>query len=189
MMGTDMSSLKSQIQLCRRTQVAILGAVLGLTGLFYFGGYHPQIAKMRELSFQIASARRDLGMSSARAQGLPIVVADIAHLRGQLADFKRLPTSLDLGEFVTEITELSRRANLQRLEYSLSGAPQPGEHYTVQPVTLKFEGDFLSVFTFLKQAEDMQRLTRISGIAIHDSDLTSGNVQDDVSMNLYFSEG
>jgi Tfp pilus assembly protein PilO len=170
-------------------QMGLLTGLLALIGLFFFGGYHPQISRMRELSFQIAGARRDLGMSSARAQGLPIVEADIAHLRSELAGFKRLPSSLDLGEFVTEITGLSRRANLQRLEYSLSGAPLPGDHYTVQPVTLKFEGDFLSVFTFLKQAEDMERLTRISNIAIHDADLTSGTVQVDVSMDLYFSEG
>ena len=64
---------------------------------------------------------------------------------------------------------MSRRTNLQRLEYSLSGAPQQGQHFMVQPVTLKFQGDFLSVFSFIKQAEDMQRLTRISSIAIHDS--------------------
>lgn len=184
-----MSSLKSQNIWCGRMQVGLLGGVLAFTALFYFGGYRPQNAQLRELSTEISGARRDLGMNSARAQGLPLVVADIAHLRAELADFKRLPRNLDLGEFVTDITELSRRANLQKLEYSLSGAPQPGEHYTVQPVTLKFEGNFLSVFNFLRQAEDMQRLTRVSSIAIHDADLTSGSVEVDLSMNLYFSEG
>ncbi len=184
-----MTSLKSQINWCRRMQTGLVGTSLALVGLFYFGGYHPQIARLRELSFQIAGARRDLGMSSARAQGLPVVVADIARLRAQLADFKRLPKNLDLGQFVTEITEMSRRTNLQKLEYSLSGAPQQGQHFMVQPVTLKFQGDFLSVFSFIQQAEDMQRLTRISSIAIHDSDLTSGSVKVDVSMDLYFSEG
>jgi Tfp pilus assembly protein PilO len=183
-----MTSLKSQIYWFRRMQVALLAAFVAFTGVFYFGGYRPQLAHMRELSDQIASARHDLGMSSARAQGLPLVVADIVRLRAQLADFKKLPRTLDLGDFVTEITELSRQANLQKLEYSLSGAPQPGEHFTSQPVTLKFEGDFPSVFTFLKEAEAMQRLTRVSRIAIHDMDLTSGSVQVDVSMNLYFSE-
>ncbi|MGA3065306.1 MAG: type 4a pilus biogenesis protein PilO [Tepidisphaeraceae bacterium] len=184
-----MGSLKSQIHWCGRMQIGLLAVVLAVAATFYFGCYRPEDARLRQLSFDIAGARRDLGMSSARAQGLPAVVADIAHLRAELADFKRLPRNLELGEFVTEITELSREANLQKLEYSLSGAPQPGEHYTVQPVTLKFEGDFLNVFTFLQRAEEMQRLTRVSSIAIHDSDSNSGDVQVDLSMDLYFSEG
>jgi Tfp pilus assembly protein PilO len=184
-----MTSLKSQIHSCGRMQIGLMAVAITFSGLFYFCGYRPQNARLRQLSQQIIGARRDLGLNSARAQGLPAVVADIAHLRAELSDVKRLPRNLELGEFVTQITELSRRANLQKLEYSLSGAPQPGEHYTVQPVTLKFEGDFLNVFDFLRQAEDMQRLTRVSSIAIHDSDLTSGAVQVDVSMNLYFTEG
>jgi len=184
-----MGPLKSQIDWCTRMQLGLLVGLLGVAGVFYLGGYRPQNAEMAQLQAEMATARRDLSVNTARAQGLPAVAADILRLRAQLADFKKLPTNLELGEFVTEITQLSRRTNLHKLEYSLSGAPRPGKQYTEQAMTLKFDGDFRDVFAFLRQAEDLQRLTRVSSIAIHDVDMLSGSVQVDLSMNLYFSEG
>jgi Tfp pilus assembly protein PilO len=184
-----MPPLKSQIDWCNRMQLSLLGGVLVVAALFYVGGYRPQNALLARLQDEIAASRRDLCANTAQAQGLPAVAADIMRLRSQLADFKKLPANLELGEFVTEITQLSRRANLRKLEYSLSGAPRPAKQYAEQTMTLKFDGDFRDVFTFLRQAEDMQRLTRVSSISIHDVDLLSGSVQVDLSMNLYFSQG
>ncbi|MGD1277079.1 MAG: type 4a pilus biogenesis protein PilO [Tepidisphaeraceae bacterium] len=184
-----MAPLKSQIDWCTRMQLCLLGGILVVGAIFYVGGYRPQNARMAQLQAEMATARNDLSANTARAQGLAAVAADILRLRAQLADFKTLPTNLELGEFVTEITQLSRRANLHKLEYSLSGAPRPGKQYNEQAMTLKFDGDFRDVFAFLRRAEDLQRLTRVSSITIHDVDLLSGSVRVDLSMNLYFSEG
>jgi Tfp pilus assembly protein PilO len=184
-----MSSLKSQINLCTRLQYGLVGALAAFCAIFYLGGYRPCNAQLRQLSLDTAQARHDLVSNTTQAQDLPAVAADINRLRAQLADFKKLPKNLELGEFVTEITELSRQANLQKLEYSLDGAPRTGDQYTEQAMTLKFSGDFRNVFVFLRQAEDMQRLTRVSSIELHDIDLLTGSVQVELSMNLYFSEG
>jgi Tfp pilus assembly protein PilO len=184
-----MAGLKSQINLFTKIQYGMVVALITMTGLFYLGGYRPAVARLRELALNITDSRHELAANTAQAQDLPAVAADINRLRTQLADYKRLPKNLELGEFVTEITELSRQTNLQKLEYSLDGGPRSGEQYTEQAMTLKFEGDFRNVFAFLEKAEDMQRLTRVSSITLHDVDLLSGSIEVEMSMNLYFSEG
>jgi len=64
------------------------------------------------------------------------------------------------------------------------------ELYTQWPIAPKFEGDFASVFAFLRRAEAMQRLTHVKGLKVHSTDNgKSGQVQVELSMNIYFSEG
>jgi Tfp pilus assembly protein PilO len=184
-----MSSLKSKINWCTQVQYALLSGVAALVLIFYFGGYREENSRLSALNDQIAQARRDLAANTAQTQRLPAVVADINRLRSELADTKKLPKRLELGEFVRQITQLCQQRNLQKLECSLEGAPHNGEEYREQAMTLKFEGDFKDVFEFLREAEDMQRLTRVSTITIHEVDLLTGTVQVNLSLNLYFTEG
>jgi Tfp pilus assembly protein PilO len=69
--------------------------------------------------------------------------------------------------------------------------PVRSELFDEQPVSLTFEGDFVNVFSFLRQTEEMQRLTRVKELKLRSSDRTgkSGQVEVELSMNIYFSEG
>ena len=183
-----MSSLKSQITLCNRAQIGLAGSLVIVAGLFYLMGYRPQIQRLAALNQSIAQLQRDLAVNQAQSRRLPGVASDLNRLRARLADFKKLPPTPELGEFVNEITDISRQSDLRKLEYNF-GVPRRSEQFTEQPVSLKFQGDFLGVFTFLCRAEDMQRLTRTSSIAIHSADADGGTVEVDLSMNLYFLEG
>ncbi len=189
MTHTTTPSLKSQIAWWARAQYALIGITAALAALFYFEGYRPQVARERELLAQIAQMQHDLHTNQTQASRLPAVEADLHHLRAQLAGFKKLPARPELGEFVNQITLISHQTNMHNLSYTLTAAPRPRDQYTEQPVTLKFEGDFLSVFAFVHQVENLQRLTRISSIVVHSQDIKDGLVHVDMSMDLYYSEG
>jgi Tfp pilus assembly protein PilO len=184
-----MQSLKSQIRWCARFQIGLGAIVALLVLLFYVGCYGPHTRQMNRLTSQIVLTQHDLQISQAQAQRLPSVTADLNRLRAQLADYKKLPSKSELGDFVAQINQLHSEADLHKWALNISGAPRRYDQFTEQQVTLKFEGDFLNVFNFLRQAEDMQRLTRVSSIVIHGADLKDGVVQVDLSMDLYYSEG
>lgn len=184
-----MQSLKSQIRWCARIQFG-LGAIVGLAVLLFFlVCYQPHDRKMSQLSDQLLQTQRDLQVSQAQAQRLPSVTADLTRLRAELADYKKLPSKSELGDFVAQINRLHSETDLHKWALNISGAPKRYEQFTDQQVSLKFEGDFVNVFNFLRRAEDMQRLTRVSSIVIEGADFKTGVVSVDMSMELYYSEG
>ena len=48
---------------------------------------------------------------------------------------------------------------------------------------------FLNACTFLRQTEEMQRLTRVRSISIRSKDGKLGQVEVQMAMNIYFAEG
>jgi Tfp pilus assembly protein PilO len=68
--------------------------------------------------------------------------------------------------------------------------PVRSELFAEQPVSLKFEGDFLKVFSFLRQTEQMQRLTRVRELKIKNNRSNKpGQVEVELSMNINLTEG
>ena len=56
------------------------------------------------------------------------------------------------------------------------------------PIKLQFEGDFTNVYAFLRNVEEMPRMTRVRGMQIKARDReTSGHVQVQLAMNIYFA--
>jgi hypothetical protein len=53
---------------------------------------------------------------------------------------------------------------------------------------MTFEGDFLNAFGFLRQLEEMQRLTRVKTLSVRCRDPRTGLVEVSLAMNIYFSE-
>jgi len=184
-----MQALKSQINWCRRSQLTLGGLLLALMGLGYVTLYRPEVRQMHQVLSRMAQSKAQLQEGQAQARAIPDVVKDLSQLRSRLADFKKLPNGSPLGEFMREITEISRQADLGRLEWIFEEGPRRGEQFTELPVKLKFEGDFISVFRFLRDAEDLPRLTRVTGMTITGGDLKTGTVQVEMSMSIYFSEG
>jgi Tfp pilus assembly protein PilO len=184
-----MPSLKTQIGFCSRAQLMLGVALLVVVGIFFLAGYRPQTARLQQMNQEMTQTEKELETSQAQAAHLPEVAADLARLKTQLADFQHLPNNPDLGEFTSQITELSRKTGLSKIELDLNGSSVRTDAYGQRAVELKFDGDFMQVFAFLRQAEAMPRLTRISSIAINGADLKSGSVHVDVKMDLYFAEG
>ncbi len=187
-----MRTLQTQAEWCARAQW-VLGVTLGVMVVgFYLLVYRPNTEKLDGLEMQIAAKRRDLTSNRTRVQILPDVLLAVNEMRNRLERFdKKLPKAPELHAFINSITEVSSQAGLRNKWTVEPGVPVRSDLYAEWPIALKFEGDFKNVFNFLRRAEEMQRLTRVKGLKVRQLDGAgkSGQVQVELSMNIYFAEG
>ena len=186
-----MRTLQTQAEWCARAQW-VLGVVLAVMVIgFYAVAYRPNKQKLEGLEMQIDAKRRDLTSNRTRVQILPDVLLAVNEMRTRLERFdKKLPKEPELHGFINSITEVSAQAGTRNKWTVEPGVPVRSELYAEWPISLKFEGDFVNVFNFLRRAEEMQRLTRVKGLKLRGIDAgKSGQVQVELSMNIYFAEG
>jgi len=185
-----MRTLQTQTQWCNRAQWVLGLSLATLAVGFYTFVYRPNNQRLEDLRTQIQTRQRDLNSNKTRVQILPDVMRAVADMSSQLESFnKQMPKQPDLGPFINDITELSHHTSLRKV-FVEPGMPQRSDLYAEWPIALKFEGDFLSAFSFLRRAEEMQRLTRVKSLKVRSADGgKTGQVQVELSMNIYFSEG
>jgi len=187
-----MKSLHNQLEWCNKVQWLLgLALTLLLAGFVLFG-YRPTSRRLADLQMQIDNKRRDLTSNLARVKILPDVIATVTDLRTKLEKFdKQLPKQQEIPQFLKDIDAMVRNASLRGVAVEPALLPLHSELYSEIPVSMKFKGDFLSVFSFLRQTEEMQRLTRVKDLKLKSDDRSSkpGQVEVELSMNIYFSEG
>jgi Tfp pilus assembly protein PilO len=184
-----MRTLKSQFGWCVRVQWTLAVAMLVLAAGFYLFWYRPGENRLRDLKMQIEARQRELGSNQARASQLPEVTLAVDKLRVRLERFdKKLPKQQELGQFIKDITTLSRHSSLRKIDVR-PGPAHRTELYSELPISFSFEGDFMDVFSFIRQTEDMQRLTRVRSVEIKNHNNKPGEVEVQLSMTIYFSEG
>jgi Tfp pilus assembly protein PilO len=117
-----------------------------------------------------------------------VLQADVYRLQARLEhNNKTLPRQADMGTFIKDIETVSQQSAVQKFTCH-PGAAQKFAAISLVPVTMNFEGDFISVFQFLRQSEDMLRLTRIRALNIRSTDARAGQVEVGMAMSVYFSE-
>lgn len=187
-----MTSLRNQLEWCTKAQ-AILGLVLAVLMVgFYFFGYRPNSTKLADLQMQVDHSSGELLKNTAQVKILPAVMAAVKDLQRRLdSQNKQLPRQQEMDRFIGDINKMVRSAQLQKVVVEPALMPIRSPMFAEQPVSLKFEGDFLQVFSFLRQTEEMQRLTRVRELKIKNNSRSSkaGQVEVELSMNIYFSEG
>lgn len=182
-----MPTLQSQIRWCARAQWALAGVMLLLVGAFYVLGYRPMTARAQSLDMQIARSQEDLAIAKAQTKVLPEVALKVERLRATLERSKKsIPQQPELPQFIRDVTMLSQQSTLRNFSYK-PGAASRVELVNELPIQLNFEGDFVNVFSFLRNTEEMPRLSRVRGVTIKQRDRDrNGQVQVTLSMNIYF---
>lgn len=183
-----MQTLRNQIRWCARLQRGLAGLMLALAVVFYILGYRPQTARLRELDGRIHEQQRDLMSARLQTKILPEVAGEVERLRIKLERTRKsIPPQQELPQFIRAVTQLSQQATLKKFAYK-PGVPARGELVCELPISFNFEGDFVNVFSFLRNTEEMPRLTRVRGMTIKSRDRErDGQVKVELSMNIYFS--
>ena len=183
-----MRSLQSQIKWCARGQWALAGVIVALVVGFYVVGFRPMSTRLGALREQITQRQRDVFAGRAETKVLPDVAGEVQRLQARLErSHKSIPPQQELSQFIKDITQLSQQANLKRFSYK-PGVPTRSEQVCELPIQLVFEGDFTNVYAFLRNAEEMPRMTRVRGMQIKSRDReTSGHVQVQLALNIYFA--
>jgi Tfp pilus assembly protein PilO len=184
-----MPTLRTQIAWFTRIQWLLAGCVVLMAVAFYAMVYRPETTRLAGLTITIGQRERELTAAQLQARVMQQVQADINQLNQKLKDFKKLPASpSDLGQFQIDISQLARRDNVHAPSVSWSGMPKRDEQLCQLPISMKFDGDFASVYAFLCDMENLSRLTRVQSMTIKGAN-TDGTVQVELVMNLYYSEG
>jgi|GEM_PF-1729302 len=180
--------LTQQIQAYAKTQYALAGASLLVLGLFYFGVYRPQDMQVSEINRQIDAKKMELETAKTQTNKLPQITRELTQLRARLAGIKHLPTTPDLGSFLHDIDQAIQRAGVHK-KITEPGVAHRDGLYAVEPIKFSIQGDFNSVAWFVREVEDMQRITRVSDIDIKSVDTQRGSVDATLLVNIYYAEG
>lgn len=86
------------------------------------------------------------------------------------------------------MTSLSDSTELLKFRYEPS-SKRPQTLCSELPISLMFEGRFLNVASFLRQVEEMPRMTRTRSLQIRSRDGASGTVDVQMSVSVFFGEG
>jgi Tfp pilus assembly protein PilO len=185
-----MRALRTQADWCARVQLILGVALIVMLCGFVALVYRPSSDKLSDLRRQTEEQRNRLNKNLSEVSILPAVMSEVGRMQMRLEHFdKQLPKQPDLGPFINDITEVSHQTSLRRVTVE-PGVPNRTDLYTEWPIALKFEGDFNSVFAFLRRTEEMSRLTQVKAMKVRSTDNGKlGQVQVELSMNIYFSEG
>jgi type IV pilus assembly protein PilO len=183
-----MRALQSQIVVCARAQWVLATAAVLLVGGFYLFGYRPATQELQGLQQQISSKERTLEVSRVRAADLPSVAREVDYLQMRLQRFdKKLPKQQDLDQFIRDVDRYSQDSALRNLVVQ-PGAVRRHELFAELPITLRFQGDFTAVHAFLRQIEDMPRLTRVRSLQVRSRDGRTGLVDVELSTAIFYLE-
>ena len=153
----------------RQRNVLVLG-VVGLLALAA-GFYVLLLGPLLENLDQQAEAREE---REARLQELQAEVAQLEEVRRnspelqrQLLELnKRIPTQPEFETLVVQIEEIAEAAEVSQTEV-VRGDPAPpegGGDFTVQPITMSFEGTYEELQDFLRRAGDLARLMAVNEV-------------------------
>jgi Tfp pilus assembly protein PilO len=180
--------LLRQTQNYTRVQGIFAAALAVAAGLFYAAIYRPQQEQLADLNRQIAFKRLELTADQSQTDRLPRVTSELAALKRRLAGFKKLPDDPQYGQFIREVNQAVQRTALQKFN-EVPGKATRLDLFSEQPIVLTFQGSFPSVFAFIRQLEDMERLTRLRDVTITTIDPEKGTVDVKLSVNIYYAEG
>lgn len=185
----NVGPLRNQVIWCERILYILAGGAALVLLAFYVLGYVPTTRRLEALRLQIQAKQREVQGNMDRSRTLPNLAKEVQRLEESVRIYARqFPRNPELGHFIRDLTEISQRLSLG--EWKLAPkTPKRGESYFELPIMMQFEGDFTNAKTFLRQVENMQRLTRVQKLQLKAKDLKSGVVQVEVETNIYFSEG
>jgi Tfp pilus assembly protein PilO len=181
-----MRTLRNQIVWCTRAQWALCAVMAATLVAFYFVGYVPLSKRLAALRSQIWVRQQELAENHRKASKRNEIAARNDKLKQELERIKKPSRQQELPELIKDLERGKSLASLKRYEQK-AGVPVRSDLYCQLPITMSFEGDFASIFGFLRSTEDLQRLTRVRNLKLKAKDDRTGQVQASISMNIYFS--
>ena len=149
----------------------ILLGVLGLVVLvvaFYFLLLGPLLENLDQQADARDQRQATLAELQAEVARLEEVRRNSPELQRQLLELnKRIPTQPEVETLVVQIEDIAETAGVTQTQI-VRGDPAPpegGGDFTVQPITMSFEGTYEELLEFLRLADDLVRLMAVNNVA------------------------
>ena len=182
--------------LLSRDNMIVTGILTVITITYFAVVYRTQSASADDVSSQRIEIKRHIETDSELASRVSPMTRQIEDMKQRYNNEdwgQRLPERQELAGFLREIASGLSQEKLVN-QFIQPGNPSQTPLYNCLPITLRCEGDFLSLARFLKRIDGMTRLVRIERLTIKSSDdaqhkvSQSGNLQIEMGINIYFTE-
>jgi Tfp pilus assembly protein PilO len=182
------TTLQTQHRWYRRAPwlVAVTAAAVALASHLLLA--RPAERRLSDVHRRLETSRSALQSARVALAELPRVERDVEEARRRQESARALPQHQDLGQFIRDVTAFGEEASLSKLTVQ-PGVPRARDLVSEIPVSLNFEGDFLGVYSFLRRAEAMPRLTAMRALSIRSVDPMAGRVEVQLSVALFFTDG
>ena len=149
----------------------ILLGVLGLVVLivaFYLLLLGPLLENLGQQADARDQRQATLAELRAEVARLEEVRRSSPELQRQLLELnKRIPTQPEVETLVVQIEDIAQAAGVTQTQIVRGdpGPPEGGGDFTVQPITMSFEGTYEELLEFLRLADDLVRLMTVNNVA------------------------
>ena len=167
----------------------VMGGLMAFSAaMFYLTWWRPATRIQDGLASDIARAKSELQDLQSQAANTTALEKEVLRLQVDVEPLTRkLPRQSDVPGFIREIGKICAQSAVKKFDWK-QGDVVKLESMSELPITMNVEGDFFSIYGFLKQAEEMQRLTRVHSLSLRMKDQASGQMQATMEMGLYFAE-
>jgi len=163
------------------------GVLAALVIAAVVGVYIPQARRLERLRADAASLRTQLQADTQKVAVVPELIRQVQEMKALYKDFdRRLPKQKELGGFLREISTKLAEEELTN-QIIEPGNPVHEKLFHTLPIIMRFEGDYLSLASFLKGVDNMERLTRVQKLNASMNERTH-SLDLELQMNIYFSE-
>ena len=172
-----------------RESLVVLAVMAAMAGGVWFFLYRPQASRLEQLQTQIAAQKTVLQSDAQKASVVPDMIRQVREMMLRYKDLDRkVPERTELGGFLREISANLSDENLSN-QLIEPGSPTREELFHTLPMIMKFRGSYLSLASFLKRIDGMERLARVHKLKI-DSDPKSKDKDLDieVQLSIYFTD-
>jgi len=172
-----------------RDSLTLTGVLVALVSAAVVFVYLPQQRELRALRTEIATKERILSANAQKVSVVPSLSRQVKAMKNRYKDFdRRLPPQTELGGFLREISGNLAAERISDL-WIEPGTPAREELFHTLPIIMRFTGPYLSLASFLRRADAMERLTRVQMLKVGTfRDDENGNLKIELQMNIYFTE-
>ena len=154
-----------------------LAIVLLIVG-FYFLLLGPLLGRLEVADQEREDREAQLAQLEQEVAELEEVRRNSPEIERQLLELsKRIPTQPEIPTLSVQIEEIAYESGATQMSL-IPGTPAPppgGGDYTVQPITMSFEGTYEELQEFLALTDDLARLVTVNGITYEEfEDLEEG---------------
>jgi len=168
------------------TMLAILCVMLAVAA---FVLYRPQSRVLGDLRKQIETEKNTTATYAAKVAIVPDLRRQVADMKNRYKDFdRRMPKQRELAGFLDEISKNIEQERLSNHLIEPGGTAREEAFYTM-PITMRFQGSYLSLASFLKRIDTMERLIRVQKLHITvDNKGPEPKINCELRLNIYFTE-
>lgn len=176
---------KKVVSLDKRIVVAIFALVIILpTVAFYFLHFDPKAKEIKGLENRAASLRKEITEAKARAAKLDEHLAEMEETKRLFAEASvLLPQKKEIPSLLTNISALGTNAGLNMATFS-PGGERKQEFYAEIPVSLKVNGPYHNIGSFLYEVSNLDRIVSAINISMGSPSLQRGEMVLGSSINL-----